>query len=147
MPYASFLRDYLVYAAQHGLAPSGPHFYVGLRAFLAVTQPLCIAANETTGDAPCAGTPAEAQRLVVPATYNADLSWRGGVQGGVIAAARLQGKIAAPESIRGRVDAMLTLTLTLTQTLTLTLTLILTLTQTLTQTLTLALTLTLTRST
>ena len=27
VPYASFLRDYLVYAAQHGLAPSGPRFY------------------------------------------------------------------------------------------------------------------------
>ena len=93
MPYASFLRDYLVYAAlvrvrvrvrvrvspnpnpnpnqvyaaQHGLAPSGPRFYDGLRAFLAVTQPFCIAAS-ATGDAPCAGTPAEAQRLVVPAT-------------------------------------------------------------------------------
>ena len=67
VPYASFLRDYLVYAAQHGLAPSGPRFYDGLRAFLAVTQPFCIAAS-ATGDAPCAGTPAEAQRLVVPAT-------------------------------------------------------------------------------
>ena len=100
VPYASFLRDYRVYAAQHGLAASGPGFYEGLQTFLSVTQPLCIAAGEK-GDVPCAGTPGEAQRLVIPATYSADLAWRGVAwQGGVIDAVRLQGKFAAPESIR-----------------------------------------------
>ena len=98
--YASFLRDYRVYAAQHGFAASGPSFYDGLQTFLSVTQPLCIAAGEK-GDVPCAGTPGEAQRHVIPATYSADLAWRGVAwQGGVIDAVRLQGKFAAPESIR-----------------------------------------------
>ena len=92
--YASFLRDYRVYAAQHGFAASGPSFYDGLQTFLSVTQPLCIAVGEK-GDVPCASTPGEAQRLVIPATYSADLAWRGGV----IDAARLQCKLAAPESI------------------------------------------------
>lgn len=70
VPYASILRDYHVYAAQHGLAASGGGFYDGLQSFLNMTQPLCIAA----GDVPCAGTPGEAQRLVVPATYAPHLS-------------------------------------------------------------------------
>ena len=84
---------------QHGLAASGPGFYEGLQTFLSVTQPLCIAAGEK-GDVPCAGTPGEARRHVIPATYSADLAWRGVAwQGGVIDAARLQGKRAAPQSI------------------------------------------------
>ena len=68
--------------------------------FSAARASLCIAAGEK-GDVPCAGTPGEAQRLVIPATYSADLAWRGVAwQGGVIDAVRLQGKFAAPESIR-----------------------------------------------
>ena len=99
VPYASFLRDYRVYAAQHGFAASGPSFYDGLQTFLSVTQPLCIAVSEK-GDVPCASTPGEAQRFVIPATYSADLAWRGVAwQGGVIDAARLQCKLAAHESI------------------------------------------------
>ena len=72
VPYASFLRDYRVYAAERGLAVSGAGFHSGLQVFLNVTQPYCIAA----GDVPCAGTPGEAQRLVVPATYAPRVSMR-----------------------------------------------------------------------